>query len=62
LSRLITSVLTLRNRNRTSCHHCSKRSAMKSLVTLERAMYSHRSSYCGRKIPNGVSVASGLKS
>ena len=35
---------------------------MKSLVTFELAKYSHRSSYCGRKIPNGVSVASGLKS
>ena len=35
---------------------------MKSLVTFERAMYSHRSSYCGRKMPKGVSVASGLKS
>ena len=29
---------------------------MKSLVIFERAMYSHRSSYCGRKIPKGVSV------
>ena len=35
---------------------------MKSLVTFERAMYSHRSSCSGRKMPKGVSVASGLKS
>ena len=35
---------------------------MKSLVTFEHAMYSQRSSYCGRKMPKGVNVASGLKS
>jgi hypothetical protein len=35
---------------------------MKSLVTFEHAMYSHRSSCSGRKMPKGVNVAVGLKS
>ena len=62
LSRLITSVLTRKNRRRTLSHHSSSRSTMKSLVIFDRAMYNHRSSCSGRKMPKGVRVVSGLKS
>ena len=59
LSRFSTSFVTSGKRTRLNSHQSTSRSAMKSLVTFERAMYSVRSSYSGRKIPKGVSVATG---
>ena len=47
------------NRVRTDSHHCPRRSAKPSLLTLEVTPYTNSSSNVGRKMPTGVRVASG---
>src|SRR6266700_4664939 len=58
----MTKVLMSEKRSLTLSHQSPKRSTRQSLVTLDVTPYRKSSSEAGRKIPNGVTVAVGLKS
>src|SRR5713226_2006068 len=62
LSRLMTRVVTREKRSLTVSHQSTNRSTRQSLVTLDVTAYRKSSSEDGRKMPTGVTVATGAKS
>ncbi len=62
LSRLMSRVVMWEKRSLTLSHQSIKRSTRQSLVTLDVTPKRKSSSEAGRKMPTGVTVATGLKS